>query len=160
MWIEGSSSVHPIHSTTTGLEGWIDLRLTDAGRPDLRTALSARIEFPVSRLRSSNPLEDRELRRRIDARNHPTIEGALTTIVKADEPGRFAVTGDVTFRGVTRPHADLMDVELLDDGSLHLGGRSYFDIREFGMEPPRILMLRVDPVVEVIIDVIAAPEEV
>ena len=123
VWIEGRSSVHPIHSSTTGLEGWIDLRMTESGHPDLRTAPSARIEFAVSHLRSSNPIEDRELRRRIDARAHPTIEGTLTSIERADESGRFVVSGDVTFRGVTRPHVDLMDIELLADDSLHLGGR-------------------------------------
>lgn len=155
VWIEGRSSVHPIHSHTDGLEGWIEAKLTNSGHPDLRSAVSAHVSFPVNRLRSSNPLEERELRRRINARSFPTIEGALTAI-KGD-PGaanRYLVTGDVTFRGVTRPHSDVMEIALAD-GRLTLLGRSRFDIREFGMDPPRILMLSVDPVVEVTIQVVA-----
>ena len=99
-----------------------------------------------------------QIRPRCDIRlgySFPTIEGALTAI-KGD-PGaanRFLVTGDVTFRGVTRPHTDVMEIALAD-GRLTLLGRSRFDIREFGMDPPRILMLSVDPVVEVTIQVVA-----
>src|SRR5690349_13192990 len=141
VWIEGRSSVHPIHSRTDGLEGWIETSLTKAGHPDLRSNLRAHVSFAVDRLRPSNPLEDRELKRRIDAKSYPTIEGDLTA-VEGDPgaPGRFLVTGDVTFRGVTRPHTDVMEITLVE-GRLTLTGRSRFDIREFGMEPPKILML-------------------
>ena len=35
VWIEATSNVHPIHSRTDGLEGFVDLELGDGGRVDL-----------------------------------------------------------------------------------------------------------------------------
>ena len=37
-------------------------------------------------------------------------------------------------------------------------GQSSFDIRDFGMEPPRILMLRVQPEVTVRVEIVAEKE--
>jgi hypothetical protein len=39
-----------------------------------------------------------------------------------------------------------------------LAGRSTFDIRDFGMEPPRILMLKVQPEVAVRVEIVAEKE--
>jgi len=50
-------------------------------------------------------------------------------------------------------------VTLTDEGELKIDGRSSFDVRDFGMEPPKILMLRVHPEVHVAIDAIAVPED-
>jgi polyisoprenoid-binding protein YceI len=158
VWIDARSSVHPIRSRTDGLTGWIEIGLTKTGRVSSTTSPAAHLELPVDRLRSGNPLEDRELRRRIDARRHPTIEGDLTSITAAGEPGRYRVSGAVTFRGVTQPHDGEMEIAALDDGALRWTGASTFDVRDHGMEPPRILVLRVEPLVEVRIEVIAQPE--
>ena len=38
-------------------------------------------------------------------------------------------------------------------------GSSTFDIRDFGMDPPKVLMLKVHPEVTVAIDVVAEKEE-
>ena len=35
------------------------------------------------------------------------------------------------------------------DGTVILAGEKTFDVRDFGMEPPRILLLRVEPHVSV-----------
>jgi hypothetical protein len=43
---------------------------------------------------------------------------------------------------------------------LRLEGRSTFDIRDFGMDPPRILMLRVHPEVAVRVEIVAEREVV
>ena len=59
----------------------------------------ARLEFRVDRLTSGNPFEDRELRRRIDARRFPTITGDMTSIEPTSEDGRYRVAGDLTFGG-------------------------------------------------------------
>jgi hypothetical protein len=52
-----------------------------------------------------------------------------------------------------------MSVAVLDARTVRLMGRSTFDIRDFGMEPPRILMLRVHPEVTVRIDLVAESSE-
>jgi polyisoprenoid-binding protein YceI len=155
VWIDARSSVHPIHSQTDGLEGWIELGISRAGRVDVGAAPRGHLELAVDRLRSGNPFEDRELKRRIDARRYPTIAGDLTAMEQTEEAGRYRVEGDVTFMGVTRRYTDELVVERVDARTLRLTGGSSFDIRDHGLEPPRILMLRVEPVVRVRVEIIA-----
>ena len=112
----------------------------------------------VERLSSGNALEDRELRRRVDTRRFPTIDGRLTTLQDTGRDDRYVVRGDLTFRGVTNSYEDEMTIARFDDQTLHLEGRSTFDIRDFGMEPPRILMLRVHPEVAVTVTIVARKE--
>jgi polyisoprenoid-binding protein YceI len=152
--IAGRSSLHPIHSRVAGLSGTLACTFAD-GHIDTAQPVTGSISLPVQRLESSNPLETRELRRRIDARRHPTIDGVLTLIVPGDTPGTYQVTGDITFRGATRTYTGLMTIELVDD-VVHLRGRATFDIRDHGMEPPRIAMLKVEPTVEVEVSLVAA----
>jgi polyisoprenoid-binding protein YceI len=163
--IEGRSSVHPIHSRTTGLEGFINIEFGGDGRvdPTDRTAApSGRLSLPVERLTSGNPIEDRELKRRIEARRFPTIDGVLTELSAVGAGGtdgtddRYVVSGEITFRGETRAYEHEMTIERLDDHTVRLTGEASFDIRDFGMEPPRILLLRVEPDVVVRVEIIAA----
>jgi polyisoprenoid-binding protein YceI len=156
--IEGSSSVHPIKTRTVGLEGYVDFDLQDGGLVDLRAQPRGELSLDVVRLSSGNPLEDREMRRRIDARRFPTIQGRLSEMAETEHEGRYRVRGEVTFRGVTRSHEDEMTVSSVDDHTVKLEGESTFDIRDFGMQPPRILMLRVHPEVTVRIEVWAERE--
>lgn len=143
VWIDARSNVHPIHSSADGLEGFIDF-----DQP------AGKLSFPVAKLSSGNPLERRELQKRIEARKFPTIEGALTSMEPLDD-GRFHVRGDLSFRGVTRSVEGDIVVNVLDDRTIRIEGAATFDIRDFGMEPPRILMLRVEPDVNVRIELIA-----
>jgi polyisoprenoid-binding protein YceI len=152
--IEATSSLHPIHSRTEGLEGFIELDVQD-GLVDVRVDAEGELSLRVDRLSSGNPFEDRELRRRIDARRHPIILGRLTEIRSTGADGQYRVTGDLTFRGVTRPCEDDIVLTVVDDRTVAIAGESTFDIRDFGMEPPRILMLRVHPDVKVRIELIA-----
>jgi hypothetical protein len=59
---------------------------------------------------------------------------------------------------VSRHHEDLMRISVVDDQTIQLGGASRFDIREFGMEPPRMLMLKVEPEVDIRVEIIAVRE--
>jgi polyisoprenoid-binding protein YceI len=156
VWIDARSSVHPIHSTTDGLEGFIDL---DAdGNAVLGPNPTGQLSLPVNRLSSGRRLEDRELQKRIDARRYPTIKGVVTGVDPVGDDGRFRVHGDLAFRGVTRSVADDMTLTVVDEHTIRLVGESSFDIRDFGMEPPRILMLRVEPDVKVRVEIVAEKE--
>ena len=156
--ISAQSNVHPIHSTTDGLEGWVDLELDPDGVVDLTVKPAAQLSLPVRRLSSGNALEDRELQKRIDARQFPTIHGVLDSIERAQPDSRYRVSGEITFRGSARPHQDHMTIRRVDNETLALAGQSRFDIREFGMQPPRFLMLKVEPQVDVAVDIIARKE--
>ena len=157
--IDARSSVHPIHTETDGLQGWLELDVRRGGRIHPASVAKGHVELPVDKLRSGNPLEDRELRRRIDARRFPTITGDLRSLAPSEETGVYRVHGDVTFRGVTRSAEDEMTIALEPGGSVRLQGSSVLDIRDFGMEPPRILMLKVLPDVTVTVDITAQKED-
>jgi polyisoprenoid-binding protein YceI len=155
VWIDARSSVHPIHSKTSGLEGFVDFGLTSDGQVDLAATATGELSLSVNRLSSGNAMQDRELRRRIDAARFPTIKGVLERMVPSTTPGTYRVSGEVIFRGVARHYDDEMTVAALDAGTLQLAGKSRFDIRDFGMEPPRVLMFRVEPEVDVTVEIIA-----
>jgi polyisoprenoid-binding protein YceI len=155
VWIDARSNVHPIHSSTEGLEGFVELELGSDGVVDLAKHPSGELSLPVSRLQSGNRMEDRELQKRIESRRYPTIDGLLTNMEPSSTEGSYRVTGQVTFRGVVRPHSDEMTVKAVDSKTIQLAGKSSFDIREFGMEPPRILILKVSPEVDVRVEIVA-----
>jgi polyisoprenoid-binding protein YceI len=154
VWIDARSSVHPIHSSTSGLEGYVEIDFEPTGVVDLGRPPAGRLSLAVDRLRSGNRLEDRELQKRIDAKRFPLIEGVLTSMRPA-ESGGFLVSGDVTFRGMSRSHQDMMEIVPIDDRSIRLTGSSRFDIRDYGMEPPKVLMLKVEPEVVVRVEIVA-----
>lgn len=160
VWIDARSSLHPIHSTTDGLEGFIELAAEDGGEVDLTTQPTGSLSLPVARLTSGNGFEDRELHRRVDIRRYPRIDGVLTHMERVAGDGRYRVSGELEFRGVSRRCEDEMSIEVVDDRTLRLEGQSSFDIRDFGMEPPRILMLRVEPDVTVRVEIIAECEDI
>jgi hypothetical protein len=156
--IDAKSSLHPIHTRTRGLEGALDLDVLGGGRVNLRAEPRARLSLAVEKLSSGNPLEDRELRRRIEAGRYRSIDGELSDLLETGEETRYVARGDVTFRGVTKTYEDEVVITQVDERTLRLEGTHTFDIRDFGMKPPRILMLRVQPDVDVRIEIIARRE--
>lgn len=144
VWIDARSSVHPIHVEVDGLEGHVEVESNGDG---LMLAAGTRVQVSVDRLESGNRLVDLETKRRIDVRRHPRIVGEATT-VQRDGNGSLRLTGELTFHGVTTPVSG--DVTLVaDGGDVVVEGAQQFDVRDWGMEPPRLLLLRVEPVVDV-----------
>jgi hypothetical protein len=147
-WIDMRTNVHGAHAEADGLEGYLEAELT-GGRLDLATPPRARLELAVGRLRSDNPLFERELQRRVDARRHPAIVGELRSLRELDPAGAYEAEGDLTFHGVTRRVRGELRLQADGDDDLQLEGAQVFDIRDFGIEPPRLLVLRADPEVRV-----------
>jgi polyisoprenoid-binding protein YceI len=156
VWIDARSNVHPIHTEAEGIEGWLELDVGD-GVINVDQTPRGHVEFPIDNMKSGNALEDRELRRRVDARRYPTIAGDLKGMKQTGDSARYMVRGDLTFLGVARTYEDEMAVEV-GDGTITLAGQSTFDIRDFGMEPPRILILKVQPEVTVRVEIVAEKE--
>ncbi len=157
-WIEARSSLHPIHSENRGLEGSVELEILAGPRVDLAAPVGGRVELPLERLSSGNPLYDREMRRRVDARRYPTITGELTGMKETGREDRYLVQGEVTLRGTTRHYEDEMTLSGREEGVICLEGEHVFDVRDFGMEPPKIMMLKVYPEVRVRVRVVAQRE--
>jgi polyisoprenoid-binding protein YceI len=148
VWVSGRSSLHPINTETRGITGWFEAATSTDGSLDLDQQVSGELELAVERLTSGNQLYDRELRRRIDARRYPTIAGRLTNIVADESHPDYFVTGEISFHGKTRTFSHRMQIEVRDDG-ISLTGQDVFDIREFDMKPPSMLMVRVYPEISV-----------
>jgi len=155
VWIEARSSMHPIHGEADGLEGSIRADVAD-GSIDLSEGPKIQIELPVDKLQSGKKLEDAEMMRRIDARRYPTIRGETTEF--KENGGRYEVRGDLTFHGVTRQVEGEVTISAPDERSLVIEGEQTFDIRDFGVDPPKILMLKVHPDVKVRVKVVAQQE--
>jgi DNA-binding PadR family transcriptional regulator len=146
--IEVRSNVGPISFGAMGLRGWIEVPLRD-GSIETSPAPSAHIELPVDALRSGNVLYDAELMRRIDARRHPTASIDLRDSAPCTDGNQFALTGDVMFHGVTKPVEGSVLVSMPSPDRLEANGRQAFDIRDFALESPTVLMLRIFPDVQV-----------
>ena len=112
---------------------------------------AARVEMPVTGAALGQPA----LRRRAAAA-HRRPRGIPPWRSTCDEctPARgrataTASTATATVHGVTRPVEGTVVVHLADDGASVVSGEQVFDIRDFGIESPTVLMLRIYPDVTV-----------
>jgi len=156
MWVDARTDLHPVHGEATGIDGWIEAALANGGL-DLSDPPKARVELNVGSIRWGNALFNNELRRRIQARRYPTIVGELTEAREAG-PGRYALRGDLSFRGVTRPVDGEVEVRIPGEDAIEVEGEQTFDIRDFNMDPPRMLMLKAYPDVKVRIHLVGKLE--
>jgi DNA-binding PadR family transcriptional regulator len=146
--IEVRSSVGPLSFGATGLRGSIEAGVVD-GVFHTGVAPSGSLEIDISELSSGNSLYDAELLRRIDARRFPTAKVELRECTASGLGSRYGLKGDLTFHGVTRPAEGTVSVEALSDHRLLITGEQVFDIRDFAVPSPTMLMLRIYPDVRV-----------
>ena len=153
--VEVRTTLHPLVATGGDLQGFLDVGLADGAlRTPARTP--GRLEVVVDRLRTGNALIDRETARRVDVRRHPRIVADLEQIEAGARAGEYRLRGHVAFHGVTRPAEGVAVAKVVDDGGrLRLTGTQEFDVREFALEPPRLLVLRLHPEVRVSVDLSA-----
>jgi PadR family transcriptional regulator PadR len=148
MMIEARSTVGPVSFGAAGITGSIEAAITDGMlRTDL--APSARLEIDVSRLTSGNSMYDVELVRRIGARRFPTVTVELRECADNGWGGLYRLKGDLTFHGVTRPAQGTVNIEIPSDRRLVITGEQIFDIRDFAIPSPTMLMFRIYPDVRV-----------
>jgi DNA-binding PadR family transcriptional regulator/polyisoprenoid-binding protein YceI len=146
--IEVRSTVGPLSFGALGVTGFVEAAIT-CGVVRTGTQPSGRINIDVSGLRSGNGLYDAELLRRIDARRFPT---ATVELCKCDPSGigsRYNLEGALTFHGATRPVQGALSVEAVSESRLLITGEQAFDIRDFAIPSPTVLMLRIYPDVRV-----------
>lgn len=154
--IEARSTVGPISFGAMGITGWVRAGLR-GGDLALDVAPAAHLEVAVDGLRSGNALYDAELLQRIDARRYPRATLDLRSASPLAD-GRVALEGELTFHGVTRTVDGVVAVQRMADGRLVVTGEQSFDIRDFGLVSPTVLMLRIFPDVRVRLHVEAEPE--
>lgn len=150
----GRSSLHPVQASTTQLEASLEATVLPAGRLDLTAPVTGRLEVDVESLKSGNDLYDLEMRRRLDTRRFPTIVAQVVEWRELDGNGRCRVIGDLSFHGVTRRVEGDVTIRLLGNRTLDVSGELTFDVRDFGVNPPTILMVKVFPDIRVSLQVV------
>ena len=139
------TSLGPISFGALGLEGFIEAAVLD-GEIDPTVPPTAHVELQVARLTSGNSAYDGELRRQIDARRFPTAYVDLHHAAPLDPASRtFRVTGEITLRGVTEPAEGVVVAELPEPGALVVSGEETLNISDFGIPPPSLFMIKIDP---------------
>jgi DNA-binding PadR family transcriptional regulator len=146
--IDVRSTVGPLSFGTLGVTGTIHAAFCDGLlRTDI--APSGRLTIDVSGLNSGNRLYDAELLRRIDARVYPAAFVELRECAVSGPGARYRLAGELTFHGVTRLAEGTVSVEAVSDRRLVISGEQVFDIRDFAIPSPTMLMLRIFPDVRV-----------
>ncbi|HEX4360286.1 MAG TPA: YceI family protein [Pseudonocardia sp.] len=159
------STLHPVRAVSP-LSGWVEATVTDG---ELRPGapVTARLELPLSTLRVDNALLGREVDRRLEAKRHPLVIAEVDRVTaELDDAtgtgtgtgtGHYRVDGQLTLHGVRQPLTGTARLRVGPGGELAVAGRARLDIRDFGLRPPSMLGLRVQPEVDVELRIVAEP---
>lgn len=152
-------NLHPSHITATGLRGTLEGELDEQGRPRLDRPYSAELRLPVDAIKSGNGPQDREMRRRFDASRYPEITARVTHAEPSNGgDGRYRATALLTMHGQT--HEVTGDVRLSVDGaSVTVDGDQVINVKQFGIDPPRLIVLKVEPDVDVRAHIVAEQDQ-
>jgi polyisoprenoid-binding protein YceI len=143
--LSGDSSIHPLHTATSELTGYFEATIGEDGQLDLAAPIAGEIEIPVDSIQSGNTLIDREMRNRLNTRRFPHVVAKLIEIRKKSGPGRYQAIGDLTFHGVTKRLEDDLMIQQIDERTIEIQGEINLDVRDFKVEPPKLLALKVHP---------------
>jgi hypothetical protein len=155
------STLHPVRAVSP-LSGWVEATVID-GKLLPGAPVTARLELPLATLRVDNPLLGREVDRRLEAKRHPLViaevDGVTAEVDAATGAGtgHYRVEGQLTLHGARRPLGGTARLRVGPGGELAVAGRTHLDIREFGLRPPSMLGLSVQPEVDVELRILATP---
>ena len=147
IWAEARSSLHPINVETAGLEGFVEMTIVD-GHIDATAPVSGSVELDASLLKTGNGLYDRELESKLEMRKYPRVRGRVLSVKAADSVTTYRVQGELSLRGQTSAVQGDVRMRMIDANTVEFQGEQTIDIRNFGLEPPKFLMLRVYPEVK------------
>lgn len=155
-WIsfEARSSLHSVKGKAMALTGFLESGWDEDGTVAAVPPPKMHVEFPVEQMRSGNGLQDREMWKIIDSTRFPRIVADLYELKNGAGPARYRASGDVTMSGRTRRYNGEMTVSHRDE-TVTVEGDLIVDIRDFGLKPPSMLMLKVDPIVKVHVYLVA-----
>ncbi len=148
--VAAKSTLHGIDGHADGIVGTIEIG-------DDGVLVGAHLEVEAERLRWGNPLLDRETRRRIDVRSHPTISGDVRGVESSDGAS-LHLRGTIAFLGIEREVDGDIGLTASAPDRIVVEGEQSFDVRDWGLEPPNLLLIRVEPVIRVRIHVEAEPD--
>jgi polyisoprenoid-binding protein YceI len=147
-------NLHPSHIDANALSGVIDCEVDDQGKPRLDQPYSAEVSLPVDAIKSGNGLQDREMRRRFDAGRYPTITARVTKGEALEGDGHYRAIAQLTLHGQTREITG--EIQLHVDGTtMTIDGKQVINVKDFGIDPPRLIILKVEPDVDLTVHIVA-----
>ena len=147
-------NLHPSHINANALSGVIECEVDEEGKPRLDQPYSASLTLPVEAIKSGNGLQDREMRRRFDVSKYPTITATVTHGEALESEGHYRAAAKLTMHGVTKEISG--DVQLSVDGTtMTIDGQQVLNVKEFGIDPPRLIILKVEPDVDLQVHIVA-----
>ena len=146
MLLSVRTSLGPVTFGANGVEGFIAAAV-DGDRIEAEVSPAAHLELLVNRLTSGNSAYDSELHRQIDARRFPTAFVDLHTVTAVDS-STFHVRGEVTLRGVTVPVEGVVTADMPEPELMVVSGEESLNISDFGIPPPSLFMIKIDPEVK------------
>jgi polyisoprenoid-binding protein YceI len=152
---EAKSSLQVITGRAEELDGYVQAAWTEEGALLADPAPAMHLEVPVTRLRSGSTIKDQEVWRLIDVERSPTIFAELRSIESLYAPLVYRATGDVTLGGTRKAYAGQLVVAKEGPDAVSVRGDLEIDIRDYGLEPPRALFVRIEPVIVVHLSLVA-----
>lgn len=141
-------------SSRLGGEVWL---APDGAGIDLATPPTAVVTVPMDSLTSGNTLYDAELQRRLSIRRFPQVTLELTQVTGVNGTD-YQATGVVTLHGVTATLSGVVDLSFPEPGVLMATGEHVMDVREFDIDVPTVLMLRIYPDVSISLQLVATEQ--
>lgn len=151
--VEARSTAGRISFATNALAGHLEA-VEFGGGLLAAPSPSASVEIDLRHLRSGNGLYDAEVAQRLNVRRYPRARVELQHASAAS--GRYQLTGSVTLHGRTCTVAGSVTAERSGDGWL-VTGEQVFDVRDFDISVPSVLMLRIFPDVRVFLSLSLKP---
>ncbi len=142
--ITAHSSVHNTRARTTALQGGFDADLAD-GVPVGEVRGGARVA--VASFKSGNRLLEMNTLRHVEARKHREASFEIGAVAP-EADGRLRVSGTMTFHGVAVATEAVVDLEV-DGDTVRVRGSWRLVQSDYGLRPPRLLMLKVDDGIDV-----------
>ena len=151
-------NLHPSHITASGISGEVECELDDQGHPRLDQPYSAELTLPINSISSGIGLQDRLMRQRFDSQRYPNITARVTKGEAIDvDQGRYRATATLTMHGQTREVTGEVKLQFTN-GTLTADAPTTINMQDFGIDPPRLIVLKVEPDVDVSAHIVAEQE--
>jgi polyisoprenoid-binding protein YceI len=147
-------NLHPSHINANALSGYIECEVDEQGKPRLDQPYTAELTLPVDAIKSGNGLQDREMRRRFNVSKYPTITATVTHGEALAGEGKYRAAAQLNMHGIRREISG--DVQLSVDGTtMTIDGQQVINVKDFGIDPPRLIILKVEPEVDLQVHIVA-----
>lgn len=152
--VEARSTLHTVRATGSGLTGYVTAGWNADGSLGTTPQPAVHVEFPIDQVASGNAIQDREMRKLVDAARFPKVAADLRSLELLSPPSRYKASGEITFAGRARAYDGEVTITG-DPESVTIDGELPVDIRDFGLKPPSLVILKVDPVLRIRLRLVA-----